>query len=186
MSDDQPQPLDYELADELDVGSPERLKALGHPLRSTIVDLVLERAMTVSELADRLGRAKGTVAYHVDVLVEAGLVRVVRTRRVRAIDERLYGRAARTYLLPHAPGEIPFLRDLVAEVDLDRMANAATAGVSTYRHARIPADRVVEFGARMMQLALEFVAEPRGGDTEYGLYLALFPTTRRVTAEGSR
>jgi hypothetical protein len=29
-------------------------------------------------------------------------------------------------------------------------------------------------------LALEFVAEPRGGDVEYGLYIGVFPTTRRV------
>ena len=32
-----------------------------------------------------------------------------------------------------------------------------------------------------MQLALEFVAEPRSGDTEYGIYLALFPTKRPVS-----
>ena len=95
------------------------MKALGDPLRSTILDLVLERAMTVTELADALRRPKGTVAYHVDVLVDAGLLQVVRTRKVRAVEERFYGRTARTIMLDHAPGEIPFFAEVLAEIDLD-------------------------------------------------------------------
>jgi DNA-binding transcriptional ArsR family regulator len=188
MSDVQPvsqfasQP-DYPLTDEFDLDTPERLKALGDPVRNTIVDLVLERAMSVTELAERLDRPKGTVAYHVDVLVDAGLIQVVRTRRVRAIDERFYGRVARTYVLPHIPGEIPFIRDVIAEIDLDRITADEAAGTMTYRHARIPAERAGEFAERLMELALEFVAEPRSGDTEYGLFLALFPTTRRLTSD---
>ena len=92
---------DYELDDEVDASRPEQLKALGDPLRMRICDLVLERAMSVTELAERVGRPKGTVAYHVDLLVEAGLLKVVRTRKVRAIDERFYGRVARTIVFPH-------------------------------------------------------------------------------------
>ena len=98
---------DYELAAELTVDTPAQLKALGDPLRNTIVDLVLERAMSVTELADLLDRPRGSVAYHVDVLVDAGLLQVVRTRKVRAIEERFYGRPALTYVLPDRPGEIP-------------------------------------------------------------------------------
>ncbi len=68
------------------------MKALGDPLRWTILDLVLERAMTVTELAERLRRPKGSVAHHVKVLLDAGLLQIVRTQKVRAIDERYYGR----------------------------------------------------------------------------------------------
>src|SRR3954469_3255427 len=68
-----------------------------HPLRTTILGLLHERAATVTELAVALGRPKSTVAHHVKVLAEAGLVRVVRTRRVRAIEERFYGRTARMF-----------------------------------------------------------------------------------------
>jgi DNA-binding transcriptional ArsR family regulator len=181
------QPRDYLLGDELAVDTPERLKAIADPLRSAIVDLVLERAMTVTELADRLDRPRGTVAYHVDVLVTAGLLQVVRTRKVRAIHERFYGRTAVTYVFPHAHGgEVPFVRDVLAEYDLERAAQDATPGCSTYRHARIPAERADEFGRRLLDLALDFVAEPRGGDTEYGLYLALFPTNRTLAPKPPR
>ena len=170
---------DYELDRELVVDTPAQMKALGDPLRSTIVDLVLERAMSVSELAEILDRPRGSVAHHVDVLVDAGLIRVVRTRRVRAIDERLYGRAALTYVLPDRPGdEIPFIRDVLAEMDVERLAHGGRHATSTYRHARIPEHRAREFADRLQELALEFADEPRGGDTEFGLYLALFPTNR--------
>lgn len=42
---------------------------------------------------------KGTVAHHVKVLESAGLVRVVRTRKVRALTESYYGRVAKLFVL---------------------------------------------------------------------------------------
>jgi DNA-binding transcriptional ArsR family regulator len=169
---------DYELADQIHVDTPTRLKALGDSLRLLILDLVLERAMTVSEMAERTGRPKGTVAHHVGVLVDAGLLQVVASRRVRAIDERFYGRVARTIVFPSEPGEIPFLRDVVADIDLARCDLDDVAGGFTFRHARIPRERAEEYAHRLDELALEFISEERGGDVEYGLYLALFPTNR--------
>src|SRR3954451_9148034 len=106
---DQRRALDYQLVDEVHANTSTRMKALGDPLRMTILDLVLERAMTVTELAERLRRPKGSVAYHVKVLVDAELLQVVRTQKVRAIDERYSGRVARTIVFDHGPGEIPFL-----------------------------------------------------------------------------
>ncbi len=90
-------PPDYDLADRIALTQPSQVKAISHPLRTTILGLLHERAATVSELAVALERPKSTVAHHVKVLAEAGLVRVVRTRRVRAIEERFYGRAARMF-----------------------------------------------------------------------------------------
>src|SRR3954469_10932769 len=90
-------PPDYELQERLPLTRPEQVRALGHPLRNTILGLLHERAATVSELAVALERPKSTVAHHVKVLYEAGLLQVVRTRRVRAIEERFYGRTARMF-----------------------------------------------------------------------------------------
>jgi DNA-binding transcriptional ArsR family regulator len=189
-TDDRRATRDYQLDDFADAGTPERLKALGDPLRSRICDLVLERAMSVTELAGRVGRPKGTVAYHVDVLVDAGLLKVAHTRRVRAIDERFYGRVARTFMLPDTSDELPFLRDVLAEVDfgaIDRTEAVSSdptpgsyPGLTTYRRARIPSERATEYARRLHELALEFIDEPRDGDLEFGLYLALFPTNREI------
>jgi DNA-binding transcriptional ArsR family regulator len=100
-----PQVPDYELADRLVLTQPAELRAMGDALRTTILDLVLERAATVTELASSVGRPKSTVAHHVKVLTGAGLLRVVRTRRVRAIEERFYGRTARLFFIGTVPLE---------------------------------------------------------------------------------
>ena len=171
--------VDYELAEEVRADTPARMKALGDPLRSTILDLVLERAMTVTELAARLRRPKGSVAYHVNVLVDVGLLQVVRTQKVRAIEERYYGRTGRTIVLDHGPGEVPFLNEVLAEMDLQYPDDLASGGF-TYRRARIPRERADEYIERLFQVTLDFIAEPRDGDIEYGLYVAMFPTNRRI------
>ncbi len=112
--------LGYDLDATIHADTPARLKAVGNPLRALILDLVLERAMTVTELAARVRKPRGTVAHHVDVLVDAGLLKVTATRRVRAIDERFYGRTAHTIVFPDAAtdGDLPFVADARAEADL--------------------------------------------------------------------
>jgi predicted ArsR family transcriptional regulator len=61
--------------------------------------LLRERAASTSELAATLETPKGTVGHHLKVLEAAGLVRVVRTRKVRALTEKYYGRVARLFVL---------------------------------------------------------------------------------------
>jgi DNA-binding transcriptional ArsR family regulator len=172
---------DYELADQVVVTAPKQLRALADPLRGTIIDLLLERAATVAELAAAVQRPKSTVAYHVNVLVEAGMLRVVRTRRVRAIDERYYGRTARVFYVGvvDRPGEDP------TTVHANALSVAASESVPAHeaddlrtilRHSRIPAERAAEFWEHVMALAREFAALPRSGDTVYGFAAGLYPT----------
>ncbi len=89
---------DYEAPDVLLVQEPEQLRALGDDLRTRIVILLREHARSITELAESLDLPKGTVGHHVKVLEKAGLVQVVRTRKVRALTERYYGRTARLFL----------------------------------------------------------------------------------------
>jgi DNA-binding transcriptional ArsR family regulator len=172
---------DYELADRIVVTAPEQLRALADPLRATILDLLLERAATVAELAAAVQRPKSTVAHHVNVLVDAGMLRVVRTRRVRAIDERYYGRTARVFYVGvvNRPGEDP------STVHANALSVAAAESVpaheadelrSILRHARIPAQRAAEFWQRVDAVVREFSQLPRSGDTVYGFAAGLYPT----------
>ncbi len=89
---------DYDAPDVLVVQEPEQLKALGDDLRTRIVILLREHAHSITELAELVALPKGTVGHHVKVLEKAGLVRVVRTRKVRALTERYYGRTARLFV----------------------------------------------------------------------------------------
>jgi DNA-binding transcriptional ArsR family regulator len=176
-----PQIPDYELADRIVVTAPAQLRALADPLRAVILDLLLERAATVAELAAAVQRPKSTVAHHVNVLVEAGMLRVVRTRRVRAIDERYYGRTARVFYVGvvNRPGEDP------TTVHANALSVAAAESVpaheadelrSILRHARIPAERAAEFWQGVDAVVREFSRLPRSGDTVYGFAAGLYPT----------
>jgi DNA-binding transcriptional ArsR family regulator len=112
---------DYDLDDLLVVTAPEQLRALADPLRGALLELPLERAATVTEMARAVGRPKSTVAYHVNLLVDAGLLRVVRTQRVRAIDERYYGRVARTFYI----GALSRPEDMQVVAAINGIAEAA-------------------------------------------------------------
>jgi DNA-binding transcriptional ArsR family regulator len=172
---------DYDLAEDIEVSTPAQLRALADPLRGTLLDLLLERAATVSELASAVGRPKSTVAHHVNVLVDAGMLRVVRTRRVRAIDERFYGRTARLFRV----GAVNQPGDTRSAVGVSPLSMAAAEAVpahaadqlcATLRHARIPAEGAREFWEHVIELAQEFAKLPRSGDTVYGFAVGLYPT----------
>ena len=90
---------DYALDDILVVEDPKQLRALAETSRARIVSLLRERAASTTELAAALEAPKGTVGHHLKVLEAAGLVRVVRTRKVRALTESYYGRVARLFVL---------------------------------------------------------------------------------------
>ncbi len=172
---------DYDLDDQLIVTAPEQLRALADPLRGTLVELVLERAATVSEMAQAVGRPKGTVAYHVNLLVDAGLLRVVRTRRVRAIEERYYGRVARTYYV----GVLNRPEDKKVVAAINGLAQAAAEAAPAHAaddlrcllvHARIPVEEVRAFWAEVQEVARRFAQIPRSGDQSYGFVAGLYPT----------
>jgi DNA-binding transcriptional ArsR family regulator len=175
------QPPDYELVDRIGLTEPSQVKALGHPVRNTILGLLHERAASVSELAIALERPKSTVAHHVKVLGEAGLVQVVRTRRVRAIEERFYGRTARMFYVAveQSPGGDELPRDFNDfEVAARESATAFEDGKlwGFIRHARISEAQASEFWQRMAELVAEFDRLPRSGETMYGFAVGVYPT----------
>lgn len=172
---------DYDLDDLLVVTAPEQLRALADHLRGTLLELVLERAATVTELAQAVDRPKSTIAYHVNLLVEAGLLRVVRTKRVRAIEERYYGRVARTYYV----GALNRPEDKQVVATMNGLAEAAAESAAAHAaddlrcllvHARIPRAEVRNFWAQVQELARQFAQIPRSGDQAYGFAAGLYPT----------
>jgi DNA-binding transcriptional ArsR family regulator len=176
-----PSPPDYDLADRIGLTRPSQVKAIGHPLRTTILGLLHERAATVSELAVAVERHKSTVAHHVNVLAEAGLVQVVRTRRVRAIEERFYGRTARLFYVAVERG--PEGEELPR--DFNDFEVAAGESVQAFhdgklwgfiRHARMTEEEASQFWERMAELVEEFDRLPRSGNTMYGFAVGVYPT----------
>ncbi|MBU8859078.1 MULTISPECIES: helix-turn-helix domain-containing protein [unclassified Micromonospora] len=100
------------MTDDLEIHSTAHFKALAHPFRHRLLFALGAGPATVSQLAARLRAAKGTVAHHLGVLTEAGMVRPAHSRQVRGGTERYHERAFRR----------------LAGVDTDAGATAALLG----------------------------------------------------------
>ena len=174
-------PPGYDLADRIALTTPAQVRAVSDPLRTTILSLLHEREATVTELAVAVARPKSTVAHHVKVLVDAGLVRVVRTRRVRAIDERFYGRTARMFYVAveqNAGSESlpPDFNDFEVAARESAAAFQDRRLWGFIRHARLSEDQATEFWERIAALVREFDELPRSGATVYGFAAGIYPT----------
>ncbi len=113
--------------------------------------MLRERAASTSELATALETPKGTVGHHLKVLERAGLIRVVRTRKVRALTEKYYGRVARLFVLKGDEG----------------MPEELKGGVVAATMLRQAADEVIAAG------------DPDGNDSSALIHVRLTPETRR-------
>jgi DNA-binding transcriptional ArsR family regulator len=182
---------DYDLDELLVVSAPKQLRALADPMRSTLLELLLERAATVTEMAQAVDRPKSTVAYHVNSLVDAGLLRVVRTRRVRAIEERYYGRVARTLYV----GVLNSAEDKQVAAAINGLAEAAAESAPAHAadelrcllvHARIPIEEVRNFWAEVQAVSRRFAQIPRSGDQVYGFAAGLYPTDAPTLPDAER
>ncbi len=168
--------LDYAIDEEVIADSPEAFKALADGTRLAILDLLLERAATTSHLAEALGKPKGTVGYHLKVLEKCGLIHIVRTRQVRAMTEKYYGRVGRTIIMS-GPGARKDPLFMVYEALRDvEIIEGDPLPMFTTRRSRIPESRALEYASKLAALAAEFAAEPRDGERTYGMLAGVYPT----------
>ena len=179
---------DYDLSATMALTDPAQYRALFEPTRAQIVSLLLDRAATTSELAEILVKPKGTIGFHLKSLEAAGLVRVVRTRRVRAVVAKYYGRTARVFLFETVgaaegaiAGQFRQAADEAAAVpgDVDLPVNGGV------RYARIPVSRAQAWSDRVHALLDEFDREPRVGEQTFGLVVGIYPTDRPRLSAGS-
>lgn len=176
---------DYELAAELVLEDPAQYRALFEETRTAIISLLSERAATISEIAEVLGKPKGTIGHHMQVLADAGLARVVRTKKVRALEAKYWGRTARVFLYERVDAAVGKAQQALRQAadQVGRVEKAVAAGEIAEgvldvnrRDVRIPAEKAREYQRRLSGLLVELTNEPRSGDTTYAVLFAVFPT----------
>jgi DNA-binding transcriptional ArsR family regulator len=171
---------DYEAADVLVVRESEQLRALGDDLRARIVVLLRERAASTTQLAQKLGLPKGTVGHHVKVLEKAGLIRVVRTRKVRAVTERYYGRTARLFLFKSSDdadgGDVRDVAAASLRTAAEEMLPSADDDRTSFAvlRARLAPADAARFVRRLERLHRDFLAADDAEGEPYGVALALY------------
>jgi DNA-binding transcriptional ArsR family regulator len=110
------------------------IKAMGHPLRMRILEAFNAGERSPRELATELGEPLGNVSYHVRMLVDLGLLQLVRTTQKRGALEHHYVLAARPVISDltwsRLPGQLKatVTRSLLDDIAADVGQAAGTGG----------------------------------------------------------
>ena len=92
-----------------EINDPRLVKALAHPLRVSILSALEHRTASPSELADELGVPLPNLSYHIRMLVQLDLLKLVKTRPRRGAIEHYYQAKGRVTVSDKAWGEVPTL-----------------------------------------------------------------------------
>jgi DNA-binding transcriptional ArsR family regulator len=149
--------------DQLVLRSPAQFRALGHPLRHRLFNLLRQRPATLAQLASALGSTKGTVGYHVQLMVDAGVLRLAGTRRVRGGTERYYEPVSGD--LRHDP-DAETRTSFLVQAALDEMLphRRGDEDFALLRHVRLTPAQARDVVARIKR----FAGDGLGGNGEDG------------------
>lgn len=113
--------------------TPEQVRALGHPLRLQILDILGTGTMTNQQIAEQLSQPPAKTHFHVTELRKAGLVELTAETPKGGVIEKYYRATARHYQLGPA---------LHHRSDQDTLLDAAiNAARTSYERSRQDTDR---------------------------------------------
>jgi DNA-binding transcriptional ArsR family regulator len=169
---------DYEADETLVVSETVQLRALADDVRVAIVSLLRERARSTQQLSKELGIPKGTVGHHLKVLERAELIHVVRTRQVRAVTEKFYGRTARLFLFhTEDPSDERALGATVFRQAASEIARAPEVASFGHVKARLARKDMLRLERRLQRLMDDFRAAESPSGTPCALAAALYQHT---------
>jgi DNA-binding transcriptional ArsR family regulator len=196
----------FEPADRMVIKDLESLKAMSDPLRIQILEIMLQGARTVKQIAAELKTTTTKLYYHINLLEQHGLIKVTGTRVVSGIIEKQYQLAAysfdidRSLLSPSGPKmdeDVDRLfstvmdsvrRDIVRSVEagLIDLTKQREPGQRTFMMLRtlnrIPEERAREFVSRFEALRKYFdtVETDEPDDKVYGMMIAFYPSVLKA------
>jgi DNA-binding transcriptional ArsR family regulator len=193
-------------AENIVISTIEQLKAISDPLRLNILELVAHEALTVRQVASRLGQPPTRLYYHVAELEKAGLVSLVDTRVKSGIIEKYYRTSADHITIDHKllnAGEdqetaIHELLSMVFDSTAQEIIRSLAAGLVNWqdvsagkgtgmvltrsifqiRRERLP--RLVEKITALLEEMAGEEQQPGPDSASYGCTIAFYP---RISAE---
>jgi len=174
----------------------KQLRTLNSPGRMAVVDALLEESpRSAAEVAARVECGVSAAHYHLQRLLELGLVVAAGTRDTGARPERLFDLAARDLVLDPDRMTPAFRREMIrgfriflrhAERDLSAAVEEDAAGHRAAKRMRLTRDTVrlsdedlVELAGRLLEID-RFLRErdDRANPNRVGLTVALAPVAR--------
>ena len=137
------------MPDTLLLDKPEQLKALGHPLRVRVLEMLGQEGdwqLTNRELAQRLGVDPGHLHFHVRMLLKAGLIELAEGGRGREKPYRATARSIAVHPELLASGGATGVQEAMLD-DVRRTLSAygSEGRVRTVQAAlRVPTERLLE------------------------------------------
>jgi DNA-binding transcriptional ArsR family regulator len=170
------------------IDDPATFKALLDPLRHRIIGL-LDEPKSIRQLAEALEMPAGRLYYHLDVLVERGLAKVIDHRTSGTNVERVFARAADRFQLSEEIARSPVARSgAVARLQRSVASHlddfAATEGTPGNQEVRMAADvelwltpaQAKQFVRKVNELVSSFKQSPRPRTArKYGFFGLLAP-----------
>ncbi len=134
------------------VETPEQLKALADPLRQSLLEQFCAPA-TIKQAAAKLAVPVTRLYHHVDQLLAAGLIRVAREEKRRAVSERFFQAVARRFAVsPSAfggDGSRADERGRIARAYLEELLAGGDSGEGAFRLMRTKVRLTDEGRARL-------------------------------------
>ena len=185
-----PSPPDYDLADRIALTTPAQVKAIGHPLRTTILGLFHEgrprdraggrpRAAEEHRRPSRQDAHRGRTAAGGDDPARAGDRGAVLRPHGTDVLRRVERSRTATTCLETSTISRSLLRSR------PRHSGTGSCGVSS--GMPVSEAQASEFWERMAELVTELDQLPRSGETVYGFAVGVYPPTiRRYRAATTR
>jgi DNA-binding transcriptional ArsR family regulator len=114
-----------------EINDPRLVKALAHPLRVSILSALEHRTASPSELAEELDVPLPNLSYHIRMLVQLDLLKLVKTRPRRGAIEHYYQAKGRVAVSDRAWGQVPTLvKEAMVSASLRNVGELVDAAAS--------------------------------------------------------
>lgn len=179
----------------------EQIKALAHPLRLKILQILTEQLLTTRELAKELEENQANLYRHLEILTEANLIHVVKTEQKRGAVEKWYQAVARDIRMDRnllstsrSEGSNEALYEMVNsffQVTLSELrqsiankavlpSKAANAMTMYFEEISASKEEIERLREALKDWLAEFESADReDGEASYRLALTLFPTINK-------
>jgi len=165
------------------IGDPKKIEVSHEPTRKQILRLLSDRDMTLTQIAKKLGLSKRSIAYHLRILLDEGLITLTKKKvNEYGIQEKFY-KAKASILIGDFEKSSKRIKEETLESNRDVVMGFLCAKPATKPISDEELDKLVECFTRMVQKVSE--EDGKIGKTRNQTKMALYKETfKRLEKEG--